>query len=186
MRKSEQSLSGRREFESRALLRSTEDKAPGELAFKNHSTPHPVSLTLCILLIVTQTAFAFPLPSEIIPKSALTTTPFPGEQAQLLEDMPIAGGLNSSIVVPGDTVYTLELINTRFVGSGGSDCWGWVAPDGVEYAIMGDANGISIWDFASDRFYGIKDPEDNCSPYSWRDMMTLGHYLYAVKEQMKD
>ena len=47
---------------------------------------------------------------------------------------------------------------------------------------MGDANGISIWDFVSDRVYGISGPDDDCSPYYWRDMMTSGHYLYVVSE----
>jgi len=139
-------------------------------------------LALLFLFIMTPAAFSVPLPADKTPESVTAAKPAPGNQLKPPDDMPIAGGLNSSIVVPGDTVYTLELIATRFFGKGGTDCWGWVAPDGVEYAIMGNTNGINVWNFVSNRKYRVDGPEEGCSQAYWRDMMTFGHYLYAVSE----
>lgn len=65
----------------------------------------------------------------------------------------------------------------------GSDCWGWTAPDGAEYAFMGTAEGIVVvqTDPAIMVIDTIPGPVGNSA--GWRDMKTYRHYLYAVSEQ---
>ncbi|HEX9794798.1 MAG TPA: choice-of-anchor B family protein [Planctomycetota bacterium] len=62
-----------------------------------------------------------------------------------------------------------------------NDCWGYTAPDGREYAIIGTNNGTA--------FYNVVNP---AAPYltgfisgpgsTWRDMKTYGLYCYIVTE----
>ncbi len=62
-----------------------------------------------------------------------------------------------------------------------SDIWGWAAPDGTEYALVGVRNGFSI--------VSLEDPEN---PYeaafipgpstTWRDIKTWDHYAYVTNE----
>lgn len=63
-----------------------------------------------------------------------------------------------------------------------NDIWGYVAPDGTEYAIVGLQNAVS--------FVSLADPDaplevvriagDNSA---WRDMKTFGEYAYNVADQ---
>ncbi len=62
-----------------------------------------------------------------------------------------------------------------------NDIWGYTAPDGREYAIVGTTTGTA--------FYNCTDPSN---PYEvafiagpgsiWRDMKTYDHYAYIVTE----
>ncbi len=63
-----------------------------------------------------------------------------------------------------------------------TDVWGWVAPDGTEYAIMGTGTGTSI--------FGLQDPSNPVLLFSvpgswsrWRDMKTYQEYLYVVADE---
>lgn len=65
--------------------------------------------------------------------------------------------------------------------SSGSDCWGYVSPQGREYAIMGLRNGTG--------FVDITNPGDPqilaVIPGAislWRDMKVYDHYAYSVTE----
>jgi len=65
---------------------------------------------------------------------------------------------------------------------GGSDVWGWQAPDGSEYAIMGIDNGIVFVDATTGQIVDtVLGPNIGCG-YYWRDMVTYGNYCYAVSE----
>ena len=63
-----------------------------------------------------------------------------------------------------------------------NDVWGYVAPDGTEYAIVGLETGVS--------FVSLADP-DNIEEVAfvagdfsaWRDMKTFGEYAYSVADQ---
>ena len=63
-----------------------------------------------------------------------------------------------------------------------NDVWGYVAPDGTEYAIVGIEDGVS--------FVSLADP-DNAQEVVfvpgdrsiWRDMKTFGDYAYTVADQ---
>ncbi|OAV44954.1 choice-of-anchor B family protein [Lewinella sp. 4G2] len=66
--------------------------------------------------------------------------------------------------------------------SGVNDIWGYVAPDGTEYAIVGLVNGIS--------FVSLADPSNVVEVAripgefsQWRDMKTFGTYAYSVADQ---
>lgn len=68
---------------------------------------------------------------------------------------------------------------------GYSDCWGYRAPDGREYAILGAWEGTSIIE--------TTDPANAVErafipgPFSqWRDMKTYQHYLYVVNESSNE
>ncbi|MGB3546231.1 MAG: choice-of-anchor B family protein, partial [Saprospiraceae bacterium] len=87
-------------------------------------------------------------------------------------------------------LHTLSAqLNTTLVGQLGyesgeelSDIWGYVAPDGTEYALIGLLNGVSI--------VSLADPANPVEvvrlpgQYSiWRDLKTYGTYAYVVADQ---
>jgi choice-of-anchor B domain-containing protein len=62
-----------------------------------------------------------------------------------------------------------------------NDCWGYTAPDGKEYALLGVETGTSIVD--------INNPPNlvevafiPSQTSIWKDIKTLGHYAYTVNE----
>jgi len=66
-----------------------------------------------------------------------------------------------------------------------SDIWGYAAPDGREYAIVGLFNGISILD--------LDDPTNPTevaflpgAGSGWRDIKTWGGYAYVINETGMD
>ena len=66
---------------------------------------------------------------------------------------------------------------------GGSDVWGWEAPDGREYAIMGVADGVAFVNVTDGYLVGIiPGPADNCSNIRWRDIKNYGNYCYVTSE----
>ena len=63
-----------------------------------------------------------------------------------------------------------------------NDVWGYVAPDGTEYAIVGTLLGVS--------FVSLADPDDirevafvEGQTSQWRDMKTFGEYAYSVIDE---
>lgn len=74
--------------------------------------------------------------------------------------------------------------STRFGTSGGSDCWGWTSPEGVDYAIMGVYNGVVFVNTQTMVAEGfVAGPTGGiCGTVAWRDIKTLGHYCYVVSE----
>ncbi len=60
----------------------------------------------------------------------------------------------------------------------GSDCWGYVAPDGTPYGIFGVETGLAIVNIATKSIVQVVSG----SGCLWQDMATWGHYLYAVSE----
>ncbi|MEM9260595.1 MAG: choice-of-anchor B family protein, partial [Bacteroidota bacterium] len=66
-----------------------------------------------------------------------------------------------------------------------NDVWGYVAPDGTEYAIIGLLNGVS--------FVSLADPDNavevvriNGVRSAWRDMKTYRNYAYSVADQQDE
>jgi len=63
-----------------------------------------------------------------------------------------------------------------------NDVWGYVAPDGTEYAIVGLQDGISFVSLADpDNAVEVARIEGDNS--NWRDMKTFGEYAYSVADQ---
>jgi choice-of-anchor B domain-containing protein len=62
-----------------------------------------------------------------------------------------------------------------------NDCWGYIAPDGREYALLGVTTGTSIIDITDAPTVNEIDfiPSQNSS---WKDIKTYRHYAYAVNE----
>ncbi|MEM9835983.1 MAG: choice-of-anchor B family protein [Bacteroidota bacterium] len=63
-----------------------------------------------------------------------------------------------------------------------NDIWGYVAPDGTEYALVGKTNGVSI--------VSLADPDNAVEVASipgqfstWRDLKTYGQFAYIVTDQ---
>lgn len=65
---------------------------------------------------------------------------------------------------------------------GGSDVWAYTAPDGSEYAIMGDVAGISIVAVPSLEVVAHIDGPTEDDMFFHRDIKTYGSYAYVVTE----
>ena len=68
---------------------------------------------------------------------------------------------------------------------GVNDVWGYVAPDGTEYAIVGVLNGVSFVSLADpdNAVEVVRVPGDRSA---WRDMKTYGEYAYVVADEGND
>jgi choice-of-anchor B domain-containing protein len=97
----------------------------------------------------------------------------------------VAEGAAFSVTAAPDTAYLLCPTGSKqFTGTfGGSDCWGWVDGNGVEYAIMGVADGIAFVNTTNLQTSGfVTGPASGCGGTRWRDIKTYSHYAYAVSE----
>jgi len=65
-----------------------------------------------------------------------------------------------------------------FQFNGGASCWGWIAPDGEEYAIMGTGDGIDVVRISTLTYVGHA-PMQSCI---WRELKTYRNYCYVVSE----
>ncbi len=83
-----------------------------------------------------------------------------------------------------DLVGTVDLpaIVSDTLETGGSDVWGYVAPDGAEYALMGDIEGVSIVAVPSLEVVAHVDGPTERAVWYWRDIKTYGSYAYVVSE----
>lgn len=66
--------------------------------------------------------------------------------------------------------------------TGGSDCWGYTAPDGSEYALMGVRDGIAVVKIPEMDVIDVVAGPGGLDCYWHRDIQTYGHYAYAVAE----
>ncbi len=66
----------------------------------------------------------------------------------------------------------------QFGSTSGSDCWGYLAPDSQQYAIMGISSGLV---FVNVSTLQIVDTVTGTGCV-WQDMVTMGHYCYVVTE----
>jgi choice-of-anchor B domain-containing protein len=75
-----------------------------------------------------------------------------------------------------------ELLSTVQYNVRASDVWGYVAPDGTEYALVGLYDGVSIVSLAdpTDAQEVVRVPGQGSI---WRDMKTWGEWAYVVADQ---
>ncbi|MEZ4764716.1 MAG: hypothetical protein R3C26_16525 [Calditrichia bacterium] len=66
--------------------------------------------------------------------------------------------------------------------TGGTDVWGYTAPDGSEYAIMGVRDGIAVVKVPEMELIDLIDGPSSFDCYCHRDIKTYGHYAFAVAE----
>jgi choice-of-anchor B domain-containing protein len=98
--------------------------------------------------------------------------------------------IKSFIFISLVTLNTFDLLgqlNTKLQSKVGyaeilSDVWGWTSSDGIEYALVGLTNGMSI--------VSIEDPKNPIKvahvpgAFSyWRDIKTFGNFAYMVADQ---
>ena len=77
------------------------------------------------------------------------------------------------------TPFVLDSVATfQFGSQHGSDCWGWTAPNGDQYAIMGIDIGLV---FVNVTTMQVADTIVG-SGCLWQDMATWGNYCYGVSE----
>ncbi|MCA9284548.1 MAG: choice-of-anchor B family protein [Phycisphaerales bacterium] len=93
------------------------------------------------------------------------------------------GGVASLEDFAADGVILLSWLPLNELGGGssGNDCWGYVAPSGREYALIGTSTGTA--------FVEVTDPSNAQlvvampGPTStWRDVKAYGQYAYSVSE----
>lgn len=130
----------------------------------------------------------------------MITNPLPGRSALLAAALAVALGLSSGPAVAQtlDLIGEIELPTIPRPGAdteepqpgrvglparvGGSDVWPYTAPDGSEYAIMGDVNGVSIIAVPSLEVVAHVDGPTENAPFYWRDIKTYGPFAYVTTE----
>lgn len=124
---------------------------------------------ITLLLLITSLIFS----------ASVLSVPFPlTKEAQEIRNSQIE---TFSLRQAGTTPFILDsLAAFQFVPTG-SDVWGWLAPDGQQYAIMGVASGIQFVNATT--LQVVQEVSDNCGGGTlWRDFRTYGNYCYAVTE----
>ena len=94
----------------------------------------------------------------------------------------MAGAMNPPVNFGRSGVRLMSWLPTSELGGGsGNDCWGYVAPSGREYALVGTGSGTA--------FVEVTDPSNPDvvaiiagPPSLWRDIKVYDHYAYAVSE----
>jgi len=78
----------------------------------------------------------------------------------------------------------LQLLAHMDSYGGYSDCWGYIAPNGDEYALLGVSNGVSIIDITDPAAATEADfiPWVSAPPYGWYDIKTYQNYMYVTSE----
>ncbi len=69
----------------------------------------------------------------------------------------------------------------QHAAAGYNDCWGYTAPDGREYALLGVQNGTSIVDI-TDAAQAVEVAFIPSATSLWKDIKTYRHYAYTVTE----
>ncbi len=81
--------------------------------------------------------------------------------------------------------YNLELVSETLLEDEGSDIWGFVDENGIEYAIIGER--------AATKIYSLEDPKNpilrkviQAIPTTWRDYKSWDNFIYGVADQGSD
>ena len=99
--------------------------------------------------------------------------------------MSIILGMFSLLVSAQLNVELISNVNYTAERGGGNDIWGYVAPDGSEYAVVGTVNGTLI--------YSLENPANPIerifipgASSVWRDMKHFGEYIYVTADAGDD
>ena len=89
-------------------------------------------------------------------------------------------GVYSSSPAQSQQLQLLAHVNA-YSSAGYNDCWGYIAPDGREYALLGVQTGTSIVDITDPA--NVNEVDFFTSATSlWKDIKTYQHYAYAVTD----
>ena len=94
------------------------------------------------------------------------------------------------VPVPTPTPPTTDIggsVLSKVARNGVSGTWGYMAPDGSRYAIMGTAKGVLVLDLRDTKNVRVVDeiegPANTRSPgIYWREMRVYGNHAYIVSE----
>lgn len=84
--------------------------------------------------------------------------------------------------------YNLELLaNVDFAEASerGNDCWGYVSPGGVEYAIIGSTAATYVYSLEDGAAPRLRARISGANSI-WRDFKTFGEFVYVVADQGTD
>lgn len=137
-------------------------------------TTHALAVTLSVLILTVQSfAVPFPLPENF---SNTSNTEFNPNTTGII------GAFSTADRYSLDSLATFVFPRPAGAngGNNGSDCWGWVAPNGDLYAIMGIHPGIVFVNVTTMQVADtVISPGGTCS---WQDVKTFGNYAYATSE----
>lgn len=95
--------------------------------------------------------------------------------------------IDTSAQLANQNTYLLANLNQHSGPTPYSACWGYVAPNGREYALMGCYNGTTIVDITDTtnihEVAFVNGPAFTAgNTYTWREMKTFSHYAYIVTD----
>ena len=94
----------------------------------------------------------------------------------------VAAALSAAITVPALAQgYQCSLLGTHNLHAPYNGIWGYVAPNGKEYALLGSETGLVVVDCS----IPTAPVERGWFPWMnsvWREVRTYGHYVYVVTE----
>lgn len=130
---------------------------------------------LLAVLSLCATVAAVPLDWETNPEYANWGTI--AEQGSKDSELQTALSESSPTIASGDTIYVLcDIASYQFGYT--NDCWGYTAPDGREYALVGTGGSIAIINITDDQLVTTV-PHTGCT---WQDIKTYQNFAYAVSE----
>jgi len=88
---------------------------------------------------------------------------------------------NSNAQLPNQGTYLLKNLNAHFTNTLYSAVWGYKAPNGREYAILGCPSGTAFIDITDSANIREVDFQTGLTS-AWREMKTYSHYAYIVSE----
>jgi choice-of-anchor B domain-containing protein len=108
----------------------------------------------------------------------------------LTKSNPLMKKINTFLLLFCSVMVAQAQLNVSYVGSLEynntlNDIWGYVAPDGTEYALVGVGNGtsvVSLADPANPVEIGFAPGDQSV----WRDIKTWGHYAFVTCDQGND
>jgi choice-of-anchor B domain-containing protein len=89
--------------------------------------------------------------------------------------------------LPNQNMYVLANLNQHITNDTYSGCWGYIAPNGREYAILGTHLGtafIDITDSANIHEVDFVPAPVTGSGNHWREITVYSHYAYVVTEAL--
>ncbi len=95
----------------------------------------------------------------------------------------LLGFLCSTLLVSAQ--LNMSLLSNLSFGRDCNDIWGYVAPDGTEYAVIGTQDGVGIVDLSDPANPLLRDYITGSSS-NWRDLKSFGEYIYVVADEGND
>src|SRR4030095_7009140 len=88
--------------------------------------------------------------------------------------------------LPNFNMHVLANLNQHITTDTYSGCWGYIAPNGREYAILGTHLGTAFIDITDSAYIHeiafVPTPAPNQSGNHWREITVYSHYAYIVSE----